>query len=277
MTRQCHSFGVKVRACAAESIDVTTTFTATRRGNALACLTLTALVLTGCQGSSDQAIEATPVAAEVGDAAPAPSPASSPTPTGEPKGAPAQPGPDLRTALQAARDWSGTAVYRLEPRDDAPDARVTVVRTADRVRVDVAVGGLTSTLMPAKEGWVACAATESAKEKDRTTCVLAANPDADLPAAFDPGVGHLMSSVVPGLSGRTDARRDGGRLVARSDVAAAACIDVRSGDDSGEYCVTGDGVLRRASFPSGVLTLTSASDKVDHTAFTPPVKPVTLG
>lgn len=247
---------------------MTTTFTATRRRPAMTGLILTALALTGCQQSSGTTIEAAPVAAVATGAGSAP--------TGSPTTTAPRPGPDLREALEAARDWSGTAVYRLEPRDDAPDASVTVVRSADRVRVDVAVGALTSTLMPAKQGWVACASTEGSNEKDRTTCVLAAGPDAELPAAFDPGVGRLMSSVVPGLSDRTAGRRDGGRLAARGDVAAAACVDVPGGKDGGEYCVTEDGVLRRASFPNGVLVLTSASAEVDPGAFTPPVEPTTL-
>jgi hypothetical protein len=124
--------------------------------------------------------------------------------------------------------------------------------------------------MSADAGWVACAKT------DRTTCVLAAAKGKPVPAAFDPGVGRLFTTALPQLATRTSGLYPSGYLVASGDVPAAACVEVVA-PDTGRYCVTEQGVLRRAKFPGGTLDLVSVSAAVDAARFAPPVTPTPLG
>lgn len=179
----------------------------------------------------------------------------------------ADPVPQLAVALPAAASWSGTATYALRARGGTT-AEVTVTRAADKVRVDVATGGTTSSLMTADAGWVACAQAE--------TCVTVAPPGAALPDAWDPGVGRLLTTVVPSLAQRDRGIYADGYLVAGSGLPAAACVEVIA-PDSGRYCVTEDGLLRRAKFTGGTLTLTAANPTADPARFAPPVAPTPLG
>jgi hypothetical protein len=176
--------------------------------------------------------------------------------------------PDLAKALSNAKVWTGTATYSLRARS-GERATVTVTRDGSRVRVDVAAGGLTSSVMTADAGWVACAAS------NRTTCVLVAAAGAALPAAWDPGVGRLLTDVVPGLADRAGGIYASGYMVAGAGLGAAACAEVIA-PDTGRYCVSEEGLLRRAELTGGTLALTSHTGDADADRFTPPSKPTPL-
>jgi hypothetical protein len=82
--------------------------------------------------------------------------------------------------------------------------------------------------------------------------------------------------VVPGLKDRTTGMFSDGYLVAGAGLPAAACVEVVA-PDTGRYCVTEAGLLRRAKFAGGTLVLTSATTDVDASLFTPPVAATPLG
>ena len=199
------------------------------------------------------------------------------TPAAEPTPPLPQPslhvGPRLDVALRSAAAWDGKATYQLV--HQAGRADVTVTRLGDKVRVDVASGGGTSTLMTADVGAVACQAT------DRTTCVLAAPPGAPLPPAFDTGLGGLLFTSLPALTQPGSGLTDGGWLAAGRDaagqeLAAAACADVVAPKHVDQYCVTEAGLLVRARLEAGTLTLVTSSPDVDPAVFAPPVPAVPL-
>jgi hypothetical protein len=224
-----------------------------------------AVLLAGC-GAAASRIDAVPAAAQRTFASPEPTAAATEnTPPDDDTSA----GPDAAAALDRAASWAGTATYTLRARAGTT-ATVTVTRSAARVRVDIAAGKQTSSLISADAGWVACAKT------DRTSCVLAAAPGKPLPAAFDPGVGRLFTTALPQMATRATGLYPSGYLVASGDVPAAACVESVA-PDTGRYCLTPDGVLRRAKFPGGTLELVSASDEVDAARFAPPVTPTPLG
>lgn len=211
-----------------------------------------------CSPAGAEVVRDTPQAADAATRE-APEPTTPPTP--EP--------PRLGVALTASRDWSGTAAYELRARG-GPTGRVTVTRADDLLRVDVAVKGMTTSLMTAEQGWVACA------QGEKPTCVTVAGPGEELPAAWDPGVGRIVSSVVPGLAARDRGTYGDGYVVASGDLPAAACVEV-VGPDTGRYCVAESGVLRRAKFTGGTLSLLAQSDAADPARFVPAVAPTPLG
>jgi hypothetical protein len=223
-----------------------------RRGLRLALATTGVLLAAACAGDGIDAVPAAGQAPATQSAAPAERPDV----------------PSWDLAAANAQAWTGTATYDLRSRDGA-QATVTVTRAADKVRVDVATDGLTSSVLSADAGWVACAVD------DRTTCLTVAAPGAELPAAWDPGVGRLVATVVPELATRERGLYTDGYLVAGGGVAAAACAEVVA-PDTGRYCVTDDGLLRRAKFTGGTLTLTDADTAVDAARFTPPANPTPL-
>jgi len=242
---------------------------------AVVALAAAGLLLSGCAGDG---IDAVPAAAQLPataapDAVPsAAEPTEAEPTTSTPAGAtPTSSAPRTAVALSAARTWSGTATYDLRARGGATGT-VTVTRSGDRVRVDVATGGTTSSVMTADAGWVACL------QGDEPTCVTVAAPGAALPAAWDPGVGGLLTSVVPGLGERERGFYPDGYLVAGAAGDAAACFEVVA-PDTGRYCVTEAGLLRRAKFTGGTLSLTAAEPTaaVDPARFRPPVAPTTIG
>lgn len=224
------------------------------------------VLLAGCGTSAARDIDAVPAAAQRTFAT-APATAAAAERDQPDDGTSA--GPDAATALDRAASWAGAATYTLRARTGTT-ATVTVTRSAARVRVDVTAGKQTSSLISADAGWVACAKT------DRTTCVLAAPKGKALPAAFDPGVGRLFTTALPQMATRASGLYPSGYLVASGDVPAAACVEV-VGPDTGRYCVTEGGVLRRAKFPGGTLDLVSVTDDVDAARFAPPVTPTPLG
>lgn len=180
-------------------------------------------------------------------------------------------GPRLRVGLRSAATWEGRATYRLQ--HETGQAEVTVSRLAGSVRVDVAAGGATSSLIGTDSGTVACQVT------DRTSCLLVAAPGAPVPPAFDTGLGELLFTTVPGLADLSLGVSDDGWTGAGTDgagqpVAAAACAAVVSRDV--QYCVTEAGLVRRAVFAAGTLTLVSSVPDVDPAVFTAPVPAVPL-
>lgn len=240
---------------------------------------VTAALLTGCGAAgSDGAggLDAVPAAATS-------TPDAATTTTAAPTAAPGP--PDWRAALRAATDWSGTAHYDVRARDGRR-ATATVARDGERLRVDVVTDGLVSTVLTTDTGWVACAGSgEDAGDAKDWTCVTVADAGTDLPAAWDPGVGRLVTQTVPGLATRdtgiwADGWIAGGATADPADPAdpangTAPCVEV-VGEATGRYCVTESGLLRRAKFTGGVLSLVSSTSTVDDGTFVPPAEPVDL-
>lgn len=237
---------------------------------------VTAALLTGCGAAgSDRAggLDAVPAAATS-------TPDAAPTTTAASAAAPSP--PDWRAALRAAADWTGTAHYDVRARDGRR-ATAAVARDGERIRVDVVTDGLVSTVLTTDTGWVACAGSgEDAGDAEDWTCLTVADAGADLPAAWDPGVGRLVAQTVPGLAARDtgiwgDGWIAGGSAADPADPAdeTAPCVEV-VGEATGRYCVTESGLLRRAKFTGGVLALVSSTSTVDDGAFVPPAEPVDL-
>ena len=146
------------------------------------------------------------------------------------------------------------------------------VRDGARLRLDVRSGAATSTLIGNEQGWTACQSESGA------ACVLVAGPGAALPAAFDPGIGALVTTTLPALADRKTGMieadgwppaRSGPRPWPRRPASRSSGSRARSSASRA-------GLLRRARFIAGTLTLTSVSAAVDAAAFTAPAPAVPL-
>jgi hypothetical protein len=152
----------------------------------------------------------------------------------------------------------------------------------ERWRVDVEQGSTASRLLVGPDGSIACqvpGAGKSAGAPDgSTTCLLVASPERELPELFDPGIQRIFAATLPRLAGAGDVTVTATTSVpAAGSLAAAACYQVSGDDiDRGEYCLSDDGVLRRAAFATGTLDLTSYGDAPAAPAFAPPVTPTPL-
>jgi hypothetical protein len=109
----------------------------------------------------------------------------------------------------------------------------------------------------------------------RRTCLLLGGPGTTPPKAFDPGLQRLITTDLAALA---DAQNltvvPAGTVPAIPGVPAATCYQVSGeGVDPGEYCLTADGVLRQAQFPSGTLKMTKLSAAPGRAAFVPPASP----
>lgn len=183
-------------------------------------------------------------------------------------------GPRVRTGMLAAGTWTGTATYQLFTSAPVAAATVVVVRSGDLTRVDVVTGTgaatATASLLRTGAGWVACSTAGTSE------CLLVAAPGALLPAAFDPGVGALLTSALPAMAGLPTGVAVTRSLDPGTDLAGAQCAAVTTGPVPGEYCLTDAGLLRRAVFGGGKLNLTAATSAVDPAALVPPATPVPL-
>lgn len=225
-------------------------------GVAAATLLVAALTLAGCTGSSSG-----------GPAAPTTTSASpSPTPAAQQLAALA--------AKAGATDFAG--VYALDSTDPKrSDATVRIFTKGSAYRVDVIVAGRTSLLMTTSAGAVSCQVT-----KAKSSCLLVAKPGKPLPKLFDPGLERIFTTTVKALAAGSGSLTvaSNGTLPATDKLAVAQCFTVSgTGVDPGEYCLTDDGIVRRAQFPSGTITLQSYESTTSPRNFVPPVKPTPVG
>lgn len=226
----------------------------------LVCL----LAVSGCSGG--EATTTTPT--------PTPTPATttpSPTPT------PLSPGAEA-AALAAAGPRSFDAEYRLAPLSGVRAALVRVRVTPRRYRVDVTHGGRTASLLSGRAGVVSCQTDSSGQ-----TCLLVAKQGMRPPRLFDPGVQRLFVTAVPLLRDRRH-----GVTVERAGVwraprpyGPAQCFQVSGRlPDPGVYCFLEAGrwrgVLARAEFASGTLSLRHVDSRFPDSSFRPPVHPTPL-
>lgn len=207
-----------------------------------------------------------------GQAAPAAAPSASAEQPAE-EAAEGTPLAGIRAALAAAPAWTGTATYRVSAPSGA-EATVTLVRAGDRTRVDVRTGGSTASLVQADAGWVACATVPDAATP--TECVLVAPAGEAPPAAFDPGIGTLVTTTLPDLAKRQDGLTLTRELGAGTGLDPARCVAAAGGTAAGEYCLTDGGLLRRAEVDGGRLDLVWTTGAVHPGAFAAPAAPVPL-
>lgn len=217
-----------------------------------------ALTVAGCTASSSG-----------GSAAPTTTSASpSPTPT------PAAQQLAALAAKAAATDFAG--VYALDSTDPKrSDGTVRIFTKGTSYRVDVIVAGRTSLLMTTSAGAVSCQVT-----RPKTSCLLVAKPGKALPKLFDPGLERIFTTTLKALAADSGSLTvtSSGTLPATDRLPVAQCFTVSgTGVDPGEYCLTDDGVVRRAQFPSGTITLQSYGNAVSARNFVPPVKPTPVG
>ncbi len=223
----------------------------------LAAVVLALPALAACSGGDDAAPRRTTST----------SPSASATPT---------PPEELLSGLAAkgvAALFTGT--YTLDSVDPKQaDAKVTIYRLDSSYRVDVARKGATSILMTTKDGLVSCQVQGS-----RRTCLLVGDAAKPPPDLFDPGLQRLFTTDLVALArGEGITVTPAGILPATGSIGSATCYRVSGTGvaDPGEYCLTDDGILRRAQFPSGTLELTAVSGPPAASAFTPPAKPTPL-
>ena len=215
-----------------------------------------ALALTGCSGGSSG-----------GSAAPSgsPSPSDSATPAAQTLAALA--------AKASLTDFAGT--YALDSVDPAkPDGTARIYKKGALYRVDVTIGSTRSLLMTTSAGAVSCQVTRS-----KTSCLRVAKPGQPLPKLFDPGLQRIFTTTLQAFAQGADALTvaANGTLPESGAMAVAQCFTVSGGDvDPGEYCLTDDGIVRRAQFPAGTITLQSYARAVLPVFFKPPVPPTPL-
>ena len=216
-----------------------------------------ALALTGCSGSSSGGSSASDTTS------------TSPSPSETP---PAQ---QLATlaAKASATDFAGT--YALDSVDPKrPDGTARIYKKGALYRVDVTLGGSRSLLMLTSAGAVSCQITAS-----KRSCLRVAKPGQALPKLFDPGLERIFTTTLKAFAADdgTLTVTTNGTLPASGRMGVAQCFTVSGpGVDPGEYCLTADGIVRRAQFPSGTITLQSYDLAVLPRFFVPPVRPTPL-
>jgi hypothetical protein len=232
-------------------------------GAPLAVVPLLVAALAGCGSGSDSSPPTT--------AASSPSPVvSSPTALASTP-APQALGDLARRGV--ATSFSGT--YALDSTDPKrPDATVTIARLDTSFRVEIASGDSRALLLTDRRGLVSCQLGGS-----KHTCLLVAKPGQEPPKVFDPGVQRLVTSDLAAFAAAaTDLQvAAADALPAQGELPPAQCFTVAGkGVDNGEYCLTAEGLLRRAKFPSGTLTLTTVGAEPTSKDFDAPLTPKPL-
>jgi hypothetical protein len=228
-------------------------------GLAATSLLAVAVALAGCSGGSSDGGSAS---------SPSPSP-SSPTPTTTPA---AQ---TLAALAATAAKTSFSGIYALDSVDPKrPDGVARVYKRGPVYRVDVDVNGTSSRLITTRAGAVSCQVTRT-----KRACLLVAKPGKALPRLFDPGLQRVFTTTLASLAagaGRLTVTANG-LLPASGALPAAQCFTVSgTGVDPGEYCLTDTGLVRRAQFPSGTITMKLATATPPPAVFVPPVRATPL-
>ena len=222
------------------------------------------LALAACGGSSGEA--STPASPDV-------STTTAPPTTESAAASPVAPASALADLARRGASTAFTGTYALDSTDPKrPDGTVTIARLDTSYRVEITSGSSRAVLLTTAKGLVSCQLAE------KKVCLLVAAPGKEPPPAFDPGVQRLVTSDLTALGSAGGLTvQESGMLPASADLAEAQCYRVSgSGVDRGEYCLTQDGVLRKATFPSGTLTLTKLGAAPTRASFRPPVSPTPL-
>lgn len=232
----------------------------------LAVATLTAGLTAGlaaCSGGSDDGADGTP--------SPAPSSAAPST-----SSAASSPGAEAAAAAGRAKAGLGHAAwsarYTLRPTSGA-EARVVVALRGTDLKLELTRAGATSVLITTGTGSVSCQVAAT------TTCLKVAGPGQPVPELFDPGLQRVFTDDLTGLAdGRGGPVAAAAPVAATGSLPAADCYAVAgdSGVDAGTYCLSADGVVRRATFASGTLDLAALGAAPAATVFTPPASPQPL-
>jgi hypothetical protein len=190
------------------------------------------------------------------------------------------PGAELSARATAGLDRDFDAVYELET-NDRSSATVRIMRTGRNLRIDIDRAGAQSRLLLGPEGATACQVKPGVP-----ACLRVALPGRNLPRRFDPGIQRLFLDTIRQLAfpGNNLSNNRGNNpqvietpgLPAGDAFPAAACYRVRGGQLGGVYCLSRDGILRRAIIGSGKLDLRSYGPPAGSGAFTPPAAAIPL-
>ena len=185
---------------------------------------------------------------------------------------------DPRTALAgaavaSARDF--TATYLLDSRTRL-DATVRILHSGRLWRIDVDQGVTASRLLLGPDGAIACRVAPA--NDSGSACLLVAQFRQPLPALFDPGIQRIFTTTLRALATAKQLNvNELSALPASGQLKPAPCYRVSgAGIESGEYCLTDDGVLRRINFASGMLDLRAYGGPPPVEAFVPPATPTPL-
>ncbi|MGN6244983.1 MAG: hypothetical protein ACTHQ3_15120 [Motilibacteraceae bacterium] len=238
--------------------------TASRASAVLGAVAATAAcaVVAGCAGSSEPA-----------SAPPATSPAQS---TVTSAATPAEAVDDASTRAARAIGSTSTARYSLTT-TDGTTAQVVVARDGRKLRLDLVHGERTDSLLLTADGTAVSCHAAAQPSRRLSTCLRLAGPGQPLPPLLDPGLERVVTASLTYLAAGVATARPASSLPAASALPAAQCYDVTGiGQDAGTYCLSVDGLLRRAVFPSGTLDLVSVGTPPAAATFAPPVRPTPL-
>lgn len=197
-------------------------------------------------------------------------PAAAPAPT--PSATSATPADDAGARAARAIGSTSTARYTLSA-TDGTTAQVVVARHGRELRLDLVHGSDADSLLLTADG----AAVSCRTSGKAPTCLRLAGPGQPLPPLLDPGLERVMTASLTYLAAGVATTRPTSSLPAAAQLPAAQCYDVTGiGQDAGTYCLSEDGLLRRAVFPSGTLDLVSLGPPPAAATFAPPVRPTPL-
>jgi len=176
------------------------------------------------------------------------------------------------------------ATYTLKSRGKRPDAEVEMRADGDRFRLDVTKGRESAVLFTSPRGVVSCQIRDVNKGKNERSCFLVAKSPKKLPNLFDPKIQRLFRGTTSLISRtRNDLRvKPAKPWRAPAPYGMAECFDVQgAGVSQGTYCYLAKpgpfiGLLARAKFGSGTLSIRSVNRVIRTGAFKPPVRPTPL-
>lgn len=188
------------------------------------------------------------------------------------------------TQLAALAPELFDATYKLESRGKRPDAMVEMRAKGDRFRLDVTQRRESAVLFTSPRGVVSCQIRDTKKGKNKRSCFLVAKTPKKLPPLFDPQVQRLFRGTTDLISRSRNGLtiKPAKPWTAPKPYGMAECFEVRGeGVSRGTYCYLAKpgpliGLLARAQFPSGTLSLRSVNRVIRTGAFKPPVRPTPL-
>jgi len=190
--------------------------------------------------------------------------------------------------LTALAPTTFDATYRLTSKGKRPNPKVRIRADGRLFRLDLQQGRATSVLLTGGRGIVSCRIEEPRKKSDKKTkskvCYLVSGALPGLPGIFDPELQRLFRSTRSeiALSSKTLKVEERKPWAAPKPLGPSECFDVRGKDlEAGTYCFLSRpgpfiGLLARAKFPSGDLSIREVNRGVRKGKFTAPVRPTPL-
>lgn len=233
-----------------------------------ASLTVLALCATGC---SD-------------DSTPPSSGAVSSSPTVSSSGTQDVSARERAAQLASTAPQAFDATYRLDSKGKRPDANVRMRAIRDRFRLDIKTGAQTSVLISGGRGVISCQQKSKGERPARGNCLLVSKNDRNIPRLFDPQIQNIFRGTMDALARlHSDVHvRRAGTWQPPHHLGSAECFEVRGPDvPSGTYCLLAVpgryvGLLARAVFDSGSLSLRFVEGVVRPDSFKPPTSPTPL-